>query len=39
LKTEQDFLQEKKFFKSLGAPGDKRFAVGLNPAVESPVAT
>jgi len=31
LRTTQDFRQEKKFFKSLGAPGDKRIRRRVHP--------
>jgi len=31
LRTAQDFRQEKKFFKSLGAPGDKRIRRRVHP--------
>jgi len=31
LRRAQDFRQEKKFFKSLGAPGDKRIRRRVHP--------
>jgi hypothetical protein len=38
-RTAQDFLVERKFFQSLGSPGDANSPPEILPTVESPAAT